>query len=114
MRYRHVVAVDRVEGLGLRCDRPRREVGDDLVAEEVEVDPLLAAAPFGAADHARPEDARGVEVVDREGEVERWAVHGAERGSGLGPHAADDGHDDGADAGADRRFGGGREEGVNG
>ena len=74
VRHRHVVAVDRVggpRGRGVGC-----EMGDDLVAVEIEVDPLVAAAPFGAADRPAPERARGGEVVDREGEVERAEGHG--------------------------------------
>src|SRR5690606_25954064 len=70
-----VVAVDRVAG----GDRGGigREVGDDLVAVEVEIDPFRAAAAFGAADDTAPEGARGGEVVDREGEVEGAQGHGS-------------------------------------
>jgi hypothetical protein len=73
VRHRHVVAVDGVACRGLRLGR---QVGDDLVAVEVEVDPLVGAAPFGAADRAAPERARGGKIVDREGEVERAQGHG--------------------------------------
>jgi hypothetical protein len=45
-------------------------VGHDLVAEEVEVDPLAAAAALGAAQQAAVEGARGGKVVNREREVE--------------------------------------------
>jgi hypothetical protein len=44
MRHRHVVAIDGVVVVG---GAGRRQVGDDLVAEEVEVDPLGAGAPSG-------------------------------------------------------------------
>ena len=50
-------------------------MGDDLVAEEIEIDPAVGAASFPAAEHAAVEGARGGKIVDREGEVER-----AERG----------------------------------
>src|SRR5690606_37924810 len=59
-----------------------REVGDDLVAVEVEVDPLGRAAAFGAAQELAVEGARGLQVVHGEGEVkgrERRRV-GAGRG----------------------------------
>ncbi len=46
-------------------------MGDDLVAEEVEVDPVVGASAFRAAEQAAVESARGLEVVDGEGEVER-------------------------------------------
>jgi hypothetical protein len=72
VRHRDVVTVDRVVMVG----RTRRgEVSDDLMAEQVEVDPLVARATFGAAEQFAIEPARGGEVVDREGEVE-----GGERG----------------------------------
>ena len=45
-------------------------MGDDLVAEEIEVDPFIRAAAFGAAEQAAVEVARGGEIVDRKGEVE--------------------------------------------
>jgi len=51
-------------------------VGDDLVAEEVEVDPLVRAAAFGTAERGAVEVACGIEVVDGEGDVER-GEHGA-------------------------------------
>ena len=61
----------------LRASRHRagREMGDDLVAEEIEIDPFVRAAPLRAAEQPAVESARGVEIVDREGEVEgRHAV----------------------------------------
>ena len=63
------MAVDRIR------DRDRFrggiEVRDDLMPEQVEIDPRVGAAPFGAAERAAVESARGGEVVDRESEVER-------------------------------------------
>ena len=47
-----------------------REVGDDLVAVEVEIDPMLGAPAFRAAEQLAVKAARGREVVDREGEME--------------------------------------------
>ena len=52
-------------------------MGDDLVAEEIEVDPVRRASPFRAAEQAAVEGAGGVEIVDREGEVEGGQGHGA-------------------------------------
>src|SRR5215472_17916018 len=54
MRHRYPVTVDRVE---VRAQAPLRaetriEVTDELVAVEVEVDPVGRAAPFGAAENA--------------------------------------------------------------
>ena len=41
-------------------------MGDDLVAEEIEVDPLVRAAPFRAAEQPAVKGARRGKVVDRE------------------------------------------------
>ena len=76
VRHRHVVAVDLVVVVG---GPGRGEVGDDLVAEEVEVDPLGAGPAFRTAQQAAVERARRGEVVDREGEVE-----GGDAGHGWG------------------------------
>ena len=65
-----------VDGVVLRrvCGA-RSEMGDNLVAEEVKVDPSLGAAAFGTAEGAAIEAARGVQVVDRESDVERGEHH---------------------------------------
>ena len=98
----HVVAVDGIVMLN-RCVRRRLVMRDDLVAEEVEVDPLLRAAALGTAEDGAVEVARGGEIVDGKGVVERgerqYGLRGAEtilmvsrpiaRGSGAmgGAHA---------------------------
>ena len=69
MRHRHMIAVDRV-GVGRDCDLRRIEMGDDLVAEKVEIDPLIRVAALGAAERAAIEGAGGLEIVDGKGEVE--------------------------------------------
>ena len=46
------------------------QVRHDLVAVEIEVDPLVGRASFGAAEQLPVETACGLEVVDGEGEVE--------------------------------------------
>ena len=68
MRHRNVVAVDRIaRPARLRaCD----EMGDDLVAEEIEVHPILGAPPLGTAEQPAVKGARGGKIVDREGEME--------------------------------------------
>jgi len=63
-----VVVFCRFFGAGL-------EVGDDLVAEEVEVDPFGAAAAFGAAEGLAVEVAGCGEIVDGEGDVEGGEGH---------------------------------------
>ena len=45
-------------------------VGDDLVAEEVEVDPVVGAAALRAAQDGAVKVAGGGEIVDGEGDVE--------------------------------------------
>ena len=53
-------------------------MGDDLVAVEIEVDPVLGAAPFGAAQQLAVEAARGGQIVDRKGEMEGRQGHAFE------------------------------------
>ena len=60
------------------CAEVRVQVGDDLVAEEVEVDPGFAAAAFGEAEFRAVEFAGFGDVADLEGEVE-----GSEHGGVL-------------------------------
>src|SRR6202034_2705072 len=74
---RDVVAVDEIAVGGVAragCGRGP-EVRDDLVAVEVEVDPVVGAAAFGAGEDGAVEVARGVEVVDWEGDVEGLNRH---------------------------------------
>src|SRR5262245_10330130 len=68
VRHRHVVAVDRV------VRRPAgaiafHGVADELVPEEVEVDPVGRASTFGAAEDPAVERARTREVAHGNGEV---------------------------------------------
>jgi hypothetical protein len=51
------------------------EMGDDLMAEEIEVDPLSGAAAFWAAEDFSVKGAGGVKVVDRKGYVKRSERH---------------------------------------
>jgi hypothetical protein len=76
--HRHLVAIDFV---GRRIAAfIGRQVGDHLVAMEVEVDPFVGAAAFGAAEQVAIKAARLGNVADRESEVERNALGG--RGHG--------------------------------
>ena len=52
-------------------------MGDDLVAVEIEIDPMLGASAFGAAEQLAVEAARRGEVIDRKGEVEGRQAHAA-------------------------------------
>ena len=67
MRHRHRMAIDRI--------MPRHRlvtidaVRDDLMAIEVEIDPVGIAAPFGTAKHTAIEMARGGQIVDGKGDV---------------------------------------------
>ena len=60
------------------------EVGDDLVAVEVEIDPVLARAALGAAHQLAIEGAGRFQAVDGEGEVEAGAGLGWRGGLGHG------------------------------
>jgi hypothetical protein len=68
MAHRNVVAIDRVGGLVAGV--AGRQVRDDLVAVEVEIDPFVRGTPLGAAEQRAVEVARLLEAVDRKGEVE--------------------------------------------
>ena len=68
MRHRHVMAVDRIAGAA--APRAGDEMGDDLMAVEIEIDPFVRASPLGAAEQPAIKGARGGEIVDREGEME--------------------------------------------
>ena len=69
MRHGHVVPVDLVVMHVFLL--VRIEVRDDLVAEEIEVHPFVAAAPFRAAEQLAVEIARGGQRVNRDGEMKR-------------------------------------------
>ena len=56
-------------------------MSDDLVAEEIEIDPMLSASTFAAAEQFAVKVAGGGKVVDRKGKVERR--HGHERPMSL-------------------------------
>ena len=67
MGHRNVVPVDRVVN---GCDPTGRQMGDDLVAVQVPVDPGLGAAALFEAEHLAVELAGGGQVVDRHRQVE--------------------------------------------
>ncbi len=50
-------------------------MGDDLVAEKVEIDPVLGASALRTAHHLAIEAARRIQVVHREGDVEGPDAH---------------------------------------
>ncbi|SBV34318.1 protein of unknown function [uncultured Sphingopyxis sp.] len=72
MRHGHVMPVDRI----MRRPAARRidAVRDDLVAVEIEVDPVGGAASFGTAENRSVEMARGIEVIDGKGDVKGGEV----------------------------------------
>ena len=73
MRHWNMFAIDLIAGFGAR--RIRIEVGDDLVTMKVEIDPLVRTSPFRATQQSAVKYARGAEVIDREGEMERTQAH---------------------------------------
>lgn len=64
MRHRHVVAVHRVAVRGFLMRHFRCLVDHQLVAEEIEIHPVVAAAAFGTAEHLAIEMPGGSQVVD--------------------------------------------------
>jgi len=75
------VAIDRIMVLDRRAGAGL-VVGDDLMAEEIEVDPLGGAAALRTAKSLAVEGAGGGEVVDGEGDVE-WC-----EGQGRSPRVS--------------------------
>lgn len=75
MRYRHVMAVNRV--LVQVLVRPflhliqRLVVGNDLVPVKVEVNPRVRASAFSTSQQTTIETTRGIEIVHRKSEVKR-------------------------------------------
>jgi hypothetical protein len=67
--YRHVITIDRAGG-AVAAFRGR-QVRHDLVAVEIEVDPLGAAAAFGAAEQAAVKAPRFFEILHRKGQVKQ-------------------------------------------
>ncbi len=62
-----------VHSVGMRLFLARGDgvlVNHQLMTEEIEVDPMLAAAAFGAAEHLAIETPGGGQVMHGDGEVE--------------------------------------------
>jgi hypothetical protein len=81
MRYRDLVAVDRVVGL---AGTPGHQMGDQLMAVQIPIHPGVGAAPLHTPEYLAVEVACGVEVVDRYRQMET-RDGGVERGCHVGP-----------------------------
>src|SRR5215213_5614425 len=69
MRNRNVVGIDVV-----RCfnsGRLRRQVRDDLMAEEIEIDPVIGATTFFTFEHIAIKPAGGIEIVYWKSKMEK-------------------------------------------
>jgi len=66
--HRHAVPIDRIALR--RAGLAGRKVGHDLVAVEIEVDPVVGAAALGAAEELPVEAARRGQVMYGKSEVE--------------------------------------------
>jgi hypothetical protein len=75
VRDRDVVAIDGIVVIAAVA-RAWLQVRDDLVAEEIEVDPLWGTATLRAAQCRSVEETRGVEVVNGKGDMKRSERHG--------------------------------------
>ncbi len=75
MRHRHIVPIHIARVFGL-CSGI--EVGDDLVAEQIEIHPIRRAAAHRATEHIAIKRAGRRQIVNRESQVKR--VHGAALG----------------------------------
>jgi hypothetical protein len=70
----NLVAIDGIGHFlrGIGTPAPGREMGDDLVAMEIEIDPMRVGAAFGATEKAAVKISRGGEIIDRESEMKSW------------------------------------------
>ena len=68
----HGLAIDWVGGF--MTDLIGREMGDDLMAEEIEIDPFVAGAAFRAAEQVAVKAARLGKTTYRKGEMETRAL----------------------------------------
>jgi hypothetical protein len=80
MPHRHAVAID---GIGVGAGAAGREVRGDLVAVEIKIDPAAGFPAHAAAEQARVESARRLEVVHREREMESRPHHPSSQSRGL-------------------------------
>ena len=72
---RNVLPIDRIvsasrNGVG-------NKMSDDLVTMQVEIDPLVCATAFRAAEKLAVEPPCGSKIIDGEGEMERRQAHAA-------------------------------------
>lgn len=67
MRHRNVMAIDGIFDRNRLCRGI--EMRDDLVPEQVEVDPLSGASPFGTAQYTAIKGARRRQIVNGKGQV---------------------------------------------
>jgi len=81
MRHRDVVAVDRVVVTG--SGHARLHMRDDLVAEEIVVDPAVRRAALREAENHAIKVSRGLKIVDRKGDMERRESHNVCVAGGL-------------------------------
>jgi predicted regulator of amino acid metabolism with ACT domain len=69
------MAIDRVV-MWIAAAGIRLQMGDDLMAEEIEVDPLRRAAAFGAAERRSVKMPGGSKVVNRKSDMKGSKRHG--------------------------------------
>ncbi len=83
MPDRDLFAVDRIGRPSLA--KLGRQMGDDLMAEQIKIDPMIALPPRAAAQHAGVEGPRRLQFVDWKRKVKAGAVaHGGLQISSLG------------------------------
>jgi hypothetical protein len=73
MGHGNLISVNGVRGL--RSVRAKREMRDDLMSEEIEIDPVIGAPTFGASKEFAVKAARCTKVVNWECEVEWRQAH---------------------------------------
>lgn len=72
MPHRHLFAVNLV--CPFHCPREGAQMGDDLMPEEVEVDPFGSRSSFRTTEHFAVKGARLVQVMDGKGQVKTRSV----------------------------------------
>ena len=75
MGHRHRLTIHRIAIFAARGNRCGCDMRDDLVAVEVEIDPVAVRSALRTSQQRAIEIARHIEIVDREGEMKGGDAH---------------------------------------
>ena len=73
MGHWNVLHIHRIHGTASHC--VRGQMGDNLMAMKVEIDPVIGTSSFRAAEQVTIEATRCRKIIDGKGEMERRKCH---------------------------------------